>query len=269
MSRPVFSLHQSAPALLERVDFVLVSPSHPGNIGACARAMRTMGLSRLALVNPECTDPASHPEALARASGAVQVLQECTVYANLDEALREVSLAVAVSADAREFAASPVPPEQACAQAALELGQDPTHRVAFVFGPERTGLSIEDARRCQMLCSIPGDPDYHSLNLSHAVQILTYVLASHLRAERWRLEGAPRAPARFAMDAQVQALMAHFERALTAIGFLDPAHPKKLMARLQRLFARTRLEHEEVELLRGICTLMERVAGRAGKPPAP
>lgn len=258
------SLHTRTPEPLARVSVVLVEPSHPGNVGAAARAMRVMGLRALTLVAPRIPDALRDPQASAFASGATDVLRQARVVVSLDDALADATLAVAVSADAREFGPPPLAPEALAPKLLAELAAHPQHRVALVFGNERTGLSIEQAARCELLCSIPGEPDYHSLNLAQAVQVIAYVL-------RRAADGQTPVPAepagvRHASRAAVEGLLAHLERALLAIGFLDPAHPKKLMPRLRRLFARTRLEVEEVDLLRGVCTMAE-AAGRANPPP--
>lgn len=250
------TLHAPAPAWLSRVYFVLVGTSHPGNVGAAARAMRVMGLRELVLVAPRSERVARHPEAIARASGALDVLANARVVESLAQALVPCSLAVAVSADTREFGPAPQPPEEIAALAFTEASADASARIAFVFGTERNGLSIEEVGRCQRVCSIPGGTDYASLNLAQAVQIVAYCLRAH---ERLNGSPPPAAPAaRFAAHEQIEALHAHLERALVRIGFLDPRHPKKLMPRLRRLFSRTRLEVEEVELLRGVCTQIER-----------
>lgn len=254
------SLHCPTPTALERVRVVLVQPSHPGNVGACARAMRVMGLADLALVAPRFADAASQPEALAFASGAEAVLAASRVHETLAQAIADASLVVGVSAESREFGPAPVAPEQAARRVLDELAANPAHRVALVFGPERTGLSIADVALCQALCSIPGDDRYCSLNLAQAVQVVAYVL------RRAALDDARAAPAplaaRLATQSEIAAFFEHFERALVAIRFLDPAHPKKLMARMRRLFGRTRLELEEVQLLRGVCKQAE-LAGQA------
>lgn len=293
MSIPNLRLHRETPLWLrERVLVILVEPSHPGNVGACARAMRAMGLRRLVLVSPRQIDVCRNPEAVARSSRATDVLTDARVVGSLDEALAQVTLAIAISADTREFGPPLIDPDEAAADALHELAAHPTHQVALVFGPERTGLSIAAVGRCQRVCSIPGDPDYNSLNLAQAVQVMTYVLrraadqarvvGEHSGAERaadagpalermgangldggsdagsdggtghGRQAGGPMASA-----AEVEGFHAHLERALITLGFLDPAHPKKLMPRLRRLFARTRLEADEVHLLRGICKLIE------------
>jgi tRNA/rRNA methyltransferase len=211
-------LHLPNPEPLRRVCVVLVQPSHPGNVGAAARAMGVMGLRQLVLVDPRDPQAAKHPEAIAFASGATDLLAT----------------------------------------------------IALVFGTERTGLSIEQVSRCQLLCSIPGEPGYHSLNLSQAVQVISYVLrraalqTSDASGEAKR-EDSPQGFSPHASQAAIEAMFEHLQRALVAIGFLDPAHPKKLMPRLRRLFGRTRLETEEVDLLRGICKMTEQ-AGQANPP---
>ncbi len=265
------TLHSPIPDLLRRVRVVLVRPGHPGNVGASARAMRVMGLRELAVVAPREPDCTSHPEAIAFASGATDLLREASVHATLDEAVAQATLVVGVSAGPREFGPVPELPEPTMQRVLDELVAHPAHRVALVFGTERTGLSIVEAARCQLLCTIPGDPEYCSLNLSQAVQLVAYVLR---RAASARTEdpgagitaSSSQAP-RMADHAQIEGFLAHFERMLIAIGYLDPAHPKKLMPRMRRLFARARLEAEEIHLLRGVCKLGE-AAGLAwtGRP---
>ena len=257
------SLHQNNPSVLDRVAVVLVETSHPGNVGSTARAMRVMGLKNLVLVAPHDPLAHQHADALAFASGAVEVLQSARIVTSLEEALEEVSLAVAISADPRQFGPPPLEPEAAAKRMLAELTVNDGHRVALVFGTERTGLSIEQVSRCHLLCSIPGDPEYHSLNLSQAVQVLTYVLR---RESQHAQQAVPAQTSSFASQQAIEAMFNHLERALVAIGFLDPAHPKKLMPRLRRLFARTRLEIEEVDLLRGICKMTEQ-AGRENPQP--
>lgn len=255
------SLHSPIPDLLRRVRVVLLRPAHPGNVGASARAMRVMGLRELALVAPREPDCTAQPEAIAFASGATDVLRDARTFATLDEAVADATLVVGVSAGPREFGPVPELPEAAMAGVLDELAAHPAHSVALVFGTERTGLSIAEVSRCQRLCTIPGDPGYCSLNLSQAVQLIAYVLrrAAAARAASLGAGGAATqatAP-RMASHAEVEGFLAHFERALVAIGYLDPAHPKKLMPRMRRLFARARLEAEEVHLLRGVCKLAE------------
>lgn len=258
---------------------MLVGTSHPGNVGAAARAMRAMGLRRLVLAAPRDPGVRSHPEAIARASRADDVLAGARLVTSLAQALEGTTLAIAVSAEPREFGPDPQLPDACARLAERELAAGGAHRVAFVFGAERTGLSIEEVGLCQALCSIPGEEDYASLNLAQAVQVLAWCLrartiqpvdaaadapvaaAVDAAAAAVLPRAADGAPApKHATHAQVEALFAHLERALVEIGFLDPRHPKKLMPRLRRLFARARLETEEVDILRGICTQIEKHA---------
>lgn len=282
------ALHQADPPVLERVTFVLVGTSHPGNVGSAARAMKTMGLSDLRLVHPRFADVCQQPEAIAFASGATDRLQAARIFPQLADALADCAMAVAVSAESREFGPVPQPPE-AAARAALEvLHAHEGHRVAFVFGPERTGLSIESVQACAQMLSIPASPLYSSLNLAQALQVVAYVLrrealgavgSTAATATADALMAAPSAswPASFAAalpaerladQRAVQGLLEHLERASIAVGFLDPAHPKKLMPRLARLLQRARLSPEEVDLLRGLCKRMEQPIPRA-RPPDP
>lgn len=262
------SLHQATPQALARMMFVLVEPCQPGNVGAAARAMRVMGFHDLVLVAPQVQDVLTQPQTLAFASGANDVLARARVVPSLEVALADATLVVGVSADPREFGPAPLTPEATAAQVMAELAANPSHRVALVFGTERVGLSVEQVQRCQLLCSIPGDPGRHSLNLAQAVQILAYVLrrCAHEQAnDQTQARQTVPAERRFASQAAIEGLFEHLERALVVIGFLDPAHPKKLMPRLRRLFARGRLEAEEVDLLRGVCKMVEQ-AGRANPP---
>jgi tRNA/rRNA methyltransferase len=227
--------------------------------------MKVMGLTHLSLVSPRETAPATHRDALAMASGATDVLDRLVIHESLDLALAGHQLAVAVSADTREFGPVLATPEQTCTHLVEALTQRADLRVALVFGPERTGLSIDDAQRCQLLCSIPGEPAYNSLNLSQAVQVIAYVLRrTALQALQAPVTAAVQVAPQLAPLDELEGFYGHLERGLVAIGYLDPRHPKKLMPRMRRLFNRTVLEQEEVHLLRGVFKLME----QAGNPHA-
>ncbi len=240
--------------------FVLVEPSHAGNIGSAARALAVMGFANLRVVSPRQTDFAVHPEAVAFSSGATQLLSAVQAFDDLDTALADCTLAIAVSAAGREFASPPVSPE-AAVQLALQEQQGPAGKVAWVFGTERTGLSIAQAQRCQVLCSIESNPIYGSLNLAQAVQVIAYCcrqgVIKTLESASAALE-FPEGHRGYATLAQVEGLMQHLEQSLIQIGYLDPERPKRLMPRLRRLFARTRLEQEEIDILRGILKTIER-----------
>ena len=232
---------------LQRVRIVLVSTSHPGNIGASARAMLTMGLERLVLVAPRFFP---HPEASALASGATRVLDAARVVATLDEALADCIFTVGFSARSREFAGHVLPVRSA---ARIALTQATAGEVALVFGTEMSGLSNAELARCTMVATIPANPAYGSLNLAAAVQVATYELRVMALGEAvWE---APRFPR--ATSAEIEALYAHAARTMTAMRFLNPQMPKRLLPRLRRLFARAGLEKEEVNILRGILTRID------------
>ena len=236
--------------------FVLIDTSHPGNVGAAARALKVMGFAELVLVAPRQANLARRQEAIARASGAVDVLERTRVVATLAEALEGVTFACATAMTPRDFG----PPTHAPRELFATLAAEAPARVAFVFGGERFGMSNDDVYRCHAVLSIPTNPDYGSLNLAQAVQLVAY---------DWRqaLGGfavTPRTSSPVQADAAaVQGLLAHWQQMLVAIGFLDPAAPKKLLPRLNRLFNRARLTVEEVHILRGIArAVLERPRGQ-------
>lgn len=233
---------------LDNVRIVLVHPTHPGNIGASARAMKTMGLSSLVLVNPK-RFPDREAEALA--SGALDVLAEARVCASLDEALSGTVLAAALSARQRELSHTAYHAKEA---AGIVLGQARQHPVALVFGGEISGLSNEEIIKCQMLVHIPANPEYSSLNLAAAVQVMCYEL-------RLALENLAPQPSEFeaASFEEVEMFYRHLEEVMVSTGYLNPDQPKRLMERLRRLFARARLEKEEINILRGILKAFSKI----------
>ncbi len=234
--------------------FVLVEPSHPGNVGAAARALKTMGFSRLIVVAPKIPFVTREPEAIAMASGADDVLASAQVVETLADALSGVHWSIALTARTREYGPPQMAP-RAAVQKACEQGEG-GGAIALVFGNERVGLSNADVERCSALAHIPANPAYSSLNLAQAVQVLAYELRLAL------LDRAAATPATCATSAasttasapidEIEGMYSHLEQALVALDFLDPANPKKLMSRLRRLFSRSGLEHEEVNILRGI-----------------
>ena len=227
---------------LARIRVVLVRTSHPGNIGATARAMLTMGLARLVLVAPRRFPD---PEADARASGATAVLAAARVVDGLDDALAGASLTVGLSARPREFAGQVLPVRAAAERAVASTAHGD---VALVFGTEMSGLSNDELARCAVVATIPANPGYASLNLAAAVQVAAYEL--RVAAGHGGVWAAPRfAPA---SHDEIEGLHAHAARTLAAMRFLDPALPRRLLPRLRRLFARAGLEREEVNILRGI-----------------
>jgi len=232
------------PKLLANIRIVLTRTSHPGNIGAAARAMKTMGLGQLVLV-----DPAIFPNspADAMASGAADLLAQARVCASLAEALADTTLALGVSARRRDIVAEVLTPPEASIRLLTEAQAGP---VALVFGNETSGLSNEELSLCQGLVTIAANPEYSSLNLAAAVQVLSYeVRQTWLDHASW-----PQPEMDAATGEEIEKFYAHLETALAELEFLNPGSPGKLMLKLRRLFARTRLAKEEVNILRGILT---------------
>ena len=242
---------------MDNMRIVLVETSHPGNIGAAARAMKTMGLTRLRLVAPSSFPSA---EATERAAGADDILRDAEIFSSLEQAIADTEWAVGASARRRHLDWPELSPE-ACAG---ELAQRAGHgAVALVFGRERSGLSNAELDRCQALVRIPTAASFHSLNLGSAVQLLTY-------AVRQACTSQPGSAARSGSDSKVgnhratpdelEGLYRHLEDALVEIGYYDPEKPKLLMRRLRRLFARAQLENAELNILRGILRAAQKSA---------
>ena len=234
--------------------FVLLQPSHAGNVGAAARAIKVMGFGDLVLVQPREADVLMHKDALALASGAADVLERARVVATLAEALDGISWACATAMTPRDFGPPTFAPRDHFAALATS-----GHAVAFVFGTERFGMSNDDVYRCHVCLSIPAEADYGSLNLAQAVQVIAYEWRQALGG--YAVE--PRtADATLADGTAVQGVLDHWQRTLEHIGFLDPAAPKKLMPRLNQLLNRAQLTQEEVHILRGIARMVD---GRRGR----
>lgn len=244
---------------MEFTRFILINTSHAGNVGATARAMKVMGFGDLVLVAPRFADVLCHEEAIAMASGAADILARARVVPNLAEALDGVDYVCATAMTPRDFGPPTHEPRPLFAELAARTSPP---RLALVFGSERYGMSNEDVYRCHAVLSIPTHPDYGSLNLSQAVQLLAYELRQALGgfAVQARTPDPQRA------DAQaVQGLLEHLQAALIDIGYLDPAAPKKLMPRLNQLFNRAGLTTEEVHILRGVARQMQKTAPPAGQ----
>lgn len=243
------------------VRFIMVSPSHPGNVGSAARAIKTMGFGALHLVTPHDPDVLHHPDAHALASGAGDILEQARIHDSLADALGPVTLAFALTARARAIGPPPCDIREAAAQSARHLTQ-PGTEVAMVLGTERSGLSNEDITLCQRVCHIPANPAYSSLNVSQALQLAAW----EMRYALLPLTGEARLPDTHALHhdpgtdpadgKRVQAMLDHFEQALVAVGFLDPKHPKKLVPRMRQMWTRNRLSLDEVDMMRGVCTAM-------------
>ena len=243
-------------SIFHSLRFVLVETSHPGNVGAAARAIKTMGFHSLVLVRPRFDDVLTHEEAIAFASGAQDVLENARIVDDMDKALENCRFAAAVSARLREFS----PPVMTPRQFAETVLPDKRIDCALVFGNERYGLPNDAVESCQALIHIPANPDYSSLNLAQAVQVLAYESRIALTGNNMSVtenshvgfRGQP------ASVEQIHGMLTHLEEALIAIGFLNPDNPKKLMPRLKRLFSRSGLETEEVKILRGIARQIEK-----------
>lgn len=237
------------------IRIVLVGTTHPGNIGAVARAMKNMGLADLALVRPKYFP---HEDATARASGAEDLLESARVTDDLGTALADCRFVAGASARARTIDWPTLAPRE-CARRLVE--ESASGAVAVVFGPEKSGLTNEDLDRCHALLSIPADPAFSSLNLAMAVQIICYELRlATQQADRTAPRDVPLASAE-----ELERFYAHLEQVLTESGFLDPENPRFLMRRLRRLFARALPDQNEVNILRGILASLEPSGERAGR----
>ncbi len=298
--------------------FVLINTSHAGNVGAVARAMKTMGFVDLVLVAPRWANVLRREETIQRASGALDVLQNARIVATLDEALDGMTHLCATAMTPRDFGpptetprehfetllkvqpasvtaafgchAGPDPASSACEHglrinpamtdplsamatpvvAVKDQGRDPLPGVAFLFGSERFGMRNEDVYRCHVCLSIPSDPQFGSLNLGAAVQVIAYEWRLALGAYASSVDAEPlEARTGLLADAQqVAGMLAHLEQSLQAIGFLDPLAPKKLMPRLNQLVNRALVTQEEVHILRGIAkAILQSAAAHRAVPP--
>ena len=247
-----------------RTRFILIETSHPGNVGAAARALKVMGFDEMVLVAPRYANVLRKEETIQRASGANDVLDKTRIVDSLEEALDGISHVCATAMTPRDFgpptrsprehfelllgrrAAAPNMPHQASVA-------EPISSIGFLFGSERFGMKNEDVYKCHVALSIPTNPEFGSLNLAAALQLVAY---------EWRLAlggfpvASPAGESGLADAAQVAGLLGHLEQALIEIGFLDPEAPKKLMPRLNQLFNRANLTPEEIHILRGVAKAM-------------
>ena len=256
-----------------RTRFVLINTSHAGNVGATARAMKTMGFDDLVLVAPRWANVLNREETIQRASGALDVLKNARIVETLDEALDGMAHLCATAMTPRDFG----PPTQAPREhfaallgqgdllskeellAPVSIGQKPDS-VAFLFGSERFGMQNDDVYRCHVALSIPTDPKFGSLNLGAAVQLIAYDWRQALGG--FSVQPATAEPA-LADAAAVAGMLKHWEQSLVEIGFLDPGAPRKLMPRLNQLFNRARLTPEEIHILRGVAKAVAEAAAKA------
>lgn len=231
------------------VRIVLVGTTHPGNIGAVARAMKNMGQSDLVLVNPKHFP---HEDATARASGATDILESAKVVSTLAEALTDCVYVAGASARSRTIGWPTMGPRDCTERMMLEMKKG---QVAAVFGPEKSGLNNDDLDRCHTLLTIPTNPEFSSLNLAMAVQVFTYELrvASSLNGGPGFASEAPPASGE-----EMEHFYTHLEKVFANVKFLDPDNPRYLMRRMRRLFIRARPDVNEVNILRGFLTAIER-----------
>ena len=240
----------------ELLRWVLVETSHPGNVGSAARALKTMGFSDLRLINPKIKGVAANAEAIALASGAVDILEGSSETDALASAVEGCSLVLGLTSRDREFGPPALDWENA-----RSLIADTTSgggKVALLFGPERTGLDNDHLALCTHRVWLDANPAYPSLNLAQALMVCAYTLRETLHRNTDKPHSLTNREERadFADPAAVAAMLEHWREGLEAIGYLDPANPKKLMPRIQALFARSRLHKEEIDLLRGIAKQM-------------
>jgi tRNA/rRNA methyltransferase len=236
--------------------WVLVETSHPGNVGSAARALKTMGFGQLLLVNPKMKNMAQESEAIALASGAVDILESSEELGSLSLAVQGCPLVLGLTSRDREF--GPPALDWESARTLIQETVANQEQIAIVFGPERTGLDNEHLALCTHRVWLEANPAYPSLNLAQALMVCAYTLRETLSqaTEEPELMVNREELAQLADPAAIAAMLDHWREGLEAIGYLDPNHPKKLMPRLQALFARSRLHKEEIDLLRGIAKQM-------------
>ena len=278
--------------IFARTRFIMLGTSHPGNVGSAARALKTMGFTQLVLAAPKDKGFLQHPEAIALASGAADVLEQATICDSLSEALAPVTLSFALTARSRDMGPPALDVRHAAVEAQSHLVSDQQAEVAIILGPERIGLDNEEISRCHRICHIPANPEYSSLNVAQALQLaaweLRYAYGSvgvaqiegiqskkeHVQASEERAmseasvqwdpaqvmahlaqeNGALSINQALAPQAQVEAFIEHWQEAMIHLDFLNPARPKKLMPRMRYLFNRCHMTQEEVDMMRGVCT---------------
>ncbi len=245
-------------ALAQLLRWVLVETSHPGNVGSAARALKTMGFGDLHLIQPKIPGVANTPDAIALASGAVDILEISKESTALESAVQDCSLVLGLTSRDREF--GPPALNWQDARPLIKAAVMGKQRVALLFGPERTGLDNHHLSLCTHRVWLDANPLYPSLNLAQAIMVCAFTLRETLgkESEPIPFDSDQKASklVSYADPAAVAAMLEHWREGLEAIAYLDPANPKKLMPRLQALFARTRLHQEEIDLLRGIAKQM-------------
>ncbi|MDR8524344.1 tRNA (cytosine(32)/uridine(32)-2'-O)-methyltransferase TrmJ [Shewanella fidelis] len=246
--------------MLSNIRVVLVGTSHPGNIGSTARAMKTMGLSNLYLAEPK-VEPDGHSIALA--AGASDILKHAITVGSVEEAIADCSLVIATSARSRTLDWPMLEPREAGEKLVASALNGP---VAIVFGRENNGLTNEELQRCDYHVAIPANPEYTSLNLAQAVQIICYeARVAHLAQEANTTGAAEQSEDNeqdFSSSKERENFFEHLETTLSSTNFIIKNHPGQVMTKLRRLFSRTRIERQEMNILRGILTSIDRVVAK-------
>lgn len=262
--------------LFSRIRFIMVQPSHPGNVGAAARAIKTMGFSDLCLVAPGHDNVTTHPNAIALASGAIDVLEQAAIVPTLEAALAPLTMAFAMTARERVLGPPVCDIREAATLSHSHLCSYSEGRIGVVLGTERSGLTNEHIAQCQRICHIPANPEYNSLNVAQALQLAAWELRYALNnlpnpsaqagaPDSTALSGHtglvdPDAGDALASQAKINAFLEHWQDALVQVHFLNLAYPKKLITRMHHLFGRTQMTNDEVDMMRGVCTAMIRAA---------
>ncbi|MGF1722607.1 tRNA (cytosine(32)/uridine(32)-2'-O)-methyltransferase TrmJ [Vibrio kyushuensis] len=239
--------------MLDNVKVVLVGTSHSGNIGSAARAMKVMGLSQLVLVDPQCE---IDDQALALAAGASDLVENATIVDTLSQAVEDCRLVVGSSARSRTLDWPMLEPRE-CGEKFVSEGQK--QPVALVFGRERTGLTNEELQTCHYHVCIPANPEYSSLNLAMAVQTLSYeIRVAHLAQEQSQYAKSDSSPEEYPRHKELEMFYDHLEKVITETQFISKEQPGQVMNKLKRLFSRARPEIQELNILRGILSSIEK-----------
>lgn len=285
--------------LFTRTRFIMVGTSHPGNVGSAARAIKTMGFTQLVLASPKDKHYLQHPEAIALASGAADILQNAQVYDSLTQALSSTTLSFALTARSRDMGPPAMDIRHAAQEASAHLQHSLQTEVAIILGPERIGLNNEEVSHCHRLCHIPANPAYSSLNVAQALQLAAWELRyafmptlleplSHAKTVHTQVaentnpaswdantvmeqlrdsQSALSINQALAPQAKVEAFIEHWQEALIHLDFLNPRHPKKLMPRMRYLFNRCHMTQEETDMMRGVCTQILKTPRDKPMPP--
>ncbi|MBE2893722.1 tRNA (cytosine(32)/uridine(32)-2'-O)-methyltransferase TrmJ [Spirabiliibacterium falconis] len=238
--------------MLENIRIVLVEPSHSGNVGSVARAMKTMGLSKLVLVNPRC---ALDEQAFALAAGAKAVLETSHIVPHFYDAIADCQLVMGSSSRLRHLQNTLVTPRVGAEMAISELMQHRQSAVALVFGRERVGLTNDELLKCHYHLTIPANPEYASLNLAMAVQLICYEVRMAYLAATQNVQKSKLTASRYASVAEIEHFLAHSEQTYRTLGFIQNA---AVMEKLRRLYNRARLEKNEVNILQGILSAIDK-----------